>query len=345
MGRGWSLSLLLLGATALGAAAQGGALTTSAPTTRATFEPDRLWVETGVSAATRLRVEPAADLARVWIEGPGQTQLGWTRSADRLSVTGRAAGRFLLRARLGQGGPVLATVQVQVQAPLLERVIAKVRAEVQDGGRTPLVVFDLDDTLFDTRWRTLAVLRAWGQARGEPRLAGLELEDVRYEIADTLFAAGFATWEIRGSLGRSIASYDAGRMNEYDLMRPFPGALEYVLRAQQAGARIAYVTSRRIAHRGLSESVLRSHGFPVDGALRYYRLDSQGTSAAYKYRIMRWELPRFGEVVASFENEPANANSFRMAAPEALHAFLDTQHSAGAPGLLAGIETIAGWRP
>ena len=342
MQRSWlGLGLFLLAAAPLAARAQDAGSLASAPATRAAFQPERLRIAPGVSASALLRVEPAADRSRVWIEAPAG--LRWTRSGDRLAVEGVAPGRFTLRARLGQGGPVLAALEVQVLAPLLERVLERVRAEVLDGGRTPIVVFDLDDTLFDTRWRTLAVLRAWGQARGEPRLAGLELEEVRYDLADTLAAAGFAAWEIRGALGREVASHEARYRHEYQLARPFPGAREYVLDVEQAGARVAYVTGRSVAYRALSESVLRAHGFPVEGALRYYRLDAQGTTAAWKGRIARQELARHGEVVACLDNEPANANAFLQAAPAALHGFLDTQHSSGAPRLLVGIEAIEGW--
>ena len=37
-----------------------------------------------------------------------------------------------------------------------------------------------------------------------------------------------------------------------------------------------------------------------------------------------------GEVVASFENEPGNANMFLAAFPDALHVLLQTIHSPGA---------------
>ena len=85
--------------------------------------------------------------------------------------------------------------------------------------------------------------------------------------------------------------------------------------------------------------------FPVQGALRYFRPASSSTSiATYKGRLCRDELPRFGVVVATLDNEPANCNAFSAAAPRALHVFLDTRYPDDSPALLTGIETIAGWR-
>ena len=53
-----------------------------------------------------------------------------------------------------------------------------------------------------------------------------------------------------------------------------------------------------------------------------------------------------GEVVASFENEPGNANMFLRAFPEALHFLLLTVHSPGAeepdPALIRSTDFILG---
>ncbi len=305
-----------------------------------TFAPDRLRLETGLTVTTRLRGAPA-NLSQVALSGPPQAQLEWRRTGDRVVVRARAPGDFVLRARRGVSGPALAELRVTVAAPVLERVLARVRAEATDGdGRQPIVAFDLDDTLFDTRWRTLATLQRWGRDHGEPRLAGLALEDVRWDIEATLAAAGLAAWEVKGAKGRAAADYYWRHYSDYELDHPFPGAVAFVRAVEEAGGRVAYVTARGEVKREKTEAVLEAAGFPVASALRLFRFDTSGSIPRYKGSMVRSELPQHGEVVACFENEPANANAFAGAAPAALQVFVDSQAPPGSPALVSTIETI-----
>ena len=320
----------LLLATALPAHAQ----------TQVALSPPRLWLATGDRATVDVRVTPSSALAGLALAAPSQLEARLVGS--RLTVIARAPGQWTVELRQGPGGAVLARLPVAVQAPLLERVLDRVRAEA---GHAPIVVFDLDDTLFDTRWRTLKVLQAWGQSHGEPRLVALELEDVRWDLAPTLRNAGLSSWEIAGPLGRAIAAERSRHFSDYPLDRPFPGAVEYVRAVQAAGARVAYVTGRTEPKRALSEQVLRQWGFPVEGALRWFKpLSWSGSTASYKGRVVRQSLPGYGQVVACFDNEPANCNAFETAAPGAIQVFLDTLYPSDSPALLSGVETIEAWR-
>lgn len=328
------LSALLVALLALPAAAQ-----------QVAFTPDRLRLEAGLEATTRLR-GAASTLSQVSLSGPPQAQLEWRRTGDRVTVRARATGEFVLRARRGLNGPVLAELRVTVAAPVLERVLARVRAEAADGdGRRPIVAFDLDDTLFDTRYRTQAILQRWGRDHGEPRLADLALEAVRWDIEDTLAAAGLAAWEVHGATGRAAADFYWHHFSDYELDRPFPGAVAFVRAVEEAGGLVAYVTARGEVKRAKTEAVLEAAGFPVATALRLFRFDTSGSIPRYKGSMVRYELPQRGEVVACFENEPANANAFAAAAPAALQVFVDSQAPRGSPALTSTIETILDYRP
>ena len=314
-------------------------------TPQVSFQPERLWLTSGQRVTVDLRVTPPAALGQVWVSGPWREDLEWRRQGQRVELLARRAGSYTLRAQRGQGGPVLATLRVEVQAPLIQRVLERVQAEATDGdARQPLVVFDLDDTLFDTRWRALVNLRAWGESHGEQRLVDLRLEDVRYELAGTLRNAGLSAGEVQGALGRAITAFQSQHWTDYHLDRPFPGALALVQAVEQAGGRVVYVTGRSERRRAASEAVLRAAGFPVEGALRYFRpADDQRSSASYKAIVARHYLPRHGEVVAAFDNEPANCNAFLWANPQALTVHLDTLYPAASPALAAGVEVLSAW--
>jgi hypothetical protein len=55
-------------------------------------------------------------------------------------------------------------------------------------------------------------------------------------------------------------------------------------------------------------------------------------------------LRRLGEVVAVFENEPANSNILRARFPQAASFFVLTQHRPGAPSLAPGVHRIRDFR-
>lgn len=307
------------------------------------FQPAQLTLEAGQQATLTFQVDPPGALGQVWISGPPRTQLEWRRQGDQVQVKARQAGTWTLVAQRGPGGATLATARVEVESGVLARVLERVRQSAQ-AGRRPLVVFDLDDTLFDTRWRTLINLRAWGHSHGEQRLIDLQLEDVRYELTGTLRNAGLSSGEIAGTLGRAIASFQSQHWFDYQLDRPFPGALEWVRAVVAAGGQIVYVTGRSEVRRAASEAVLAEAGFPVESAWRYFRPTSYaGSSASYKGNVTRNYLPLRGEVVATFDNEPANCNAFLWAAPQAIDVHIDTLYPLDSPALASGVEILPGW--
>jgi hypothetical protein len=219
------------------------------------------------------------------------------------------------------------------------RVLARVRAAAAAGER-PIVVFDLDDTLFDTRWRILTVLHDYGRGHHLSALTHLEADDVRWDDRDTLGDAGLS-----GARERAALSYlHQHTYHAYALDLPFDGALDYVLAVRAAGGRVAYVTGRSESARNVSEQVLEAAGFPLTGTLRYFRPASESSIPAYKGRVARQSLPHYGEVVATFDNEPANCDAFERAAPAATNVFLDTRYPDDSPALLAGVERVTSWR-
>lgn len=234
-------------------------------------------------------------------------------------------------------------------APRWSGPLASVYEAVRAGrarGETPVVVFDLDDTLFRVAYRTKHILQTWVER--EPRARGLRakvdaLEPLAmpYSLGGTLDRLGVTDPKLRKRAdaywGRSFFGNDFLTDD-----RPVPGAPVYVWALKHAGAHLVYLSGRDEPRMGAGTRVaLRGTGFPVPGpgVTLLLKPDWREKDVAYKERVTR-EIGALGRVVASFDNEPKNVNMFRRKFPAALCVFLDTQHSPDAPPLAAGIVTV-----
>jgi len=216
---------------------------------------------------------------------------------------------------------------------VLERVDASIAQDV-----LPLVVFDLDSTLFTTGPRNLRILREFA-ARGADRwpeveaiVASLAVGDIGWGIDACLQARGLTD----GSMLRELRAFWRPRFfsDEYlatDL--PVPGAVEFVTACHDRGAMIYYLTGRHVG--GMEIGTVRalgSHGFPYwrGRCVLHLKPSSAMGDRAFKDDALADVRSYRGRVVATFENEPGNANAFLRAFPEALHFLMQTVHSPGA---------------
>lgn len=235
------------------------------------------------------------------------------------------------------------------QIELLNRVL---QAVSDHGTRpAPAVVFDLDATLFDNRPRTLEIIREYRDevAPVDPELAdalsSLDVSQVDYLLTDTLKRCGV----YRADVVKQISTYWRERFftDEYIACDvPLAGAPEYVRACYEAGAVIVYLTGRDIPGM-LAGTVakLRDDGFPiaVAGTELVLKPDPNMSDEAFK-RTALPTLDRVGEVIAFFDNEPANCNLAKTMFPEASVVLLETQKVPGAPEPIEGIEVIADFR-
>ena len=217
------------------------------------------------------------------------------------------------------------------------RALVTVLDRVTDAARTgtrPLVVFDLDDTLINTRARNLRILSAFiaspaiqSAYPNETRLVrGLGLGNVRYLLTDTLREAGVVDQEFVAKASafwakRFFTNEEVGHDVEIE-----DGA-RYVQALEKAGAKIIYLTGRDSARmeQGTLKS-LRAGRFPVETALLLMKPDPKMDDFDFK-RDSLASIRAIGEVVAVFENEPANLNLLAREFPSSVAVFLDTQHS------------------
>lgn len=228
--------------------------------------------------------------------------------------------------------------------PALHDVIERCKTRV--GGRPPVVVFDLDGTLFDNGPRTWQILVELAEHEGNRALRqaldALPRTALPYLLQETMQRAGY---EDPGLVARAAAFWKA-RFFTDDYQRfdePLTGALRYVEELYQAGATLAYLSGRDAPKMlvGCAAS-LRQHGFPV-GLPR--------TAIVLKHRFEDLDLDfkrealgfmdDLGVVVATFDNEPANCNLFADRWPGALHFFVETAHAPNPPPLHAAVARVA----
>ena len=223
---------------------------------------------------------------------------------------------------------VASVLALQATAPpaLLDQILGEIEGK---SAAHPVLVFDLDSTLFNNGPRTRQILIEVALEDEtlrplHPKLQALPNE-LPYLVTDTLKLLGLEGGDqsdrfVKGWLQRFFT-------DTYCVFdQPYLGAVEFVNEAARRGATVVYLTGRdapRMAV-GTTESLRRS-GFPIatPGALLIMKPASQMEDEAFK-RTALDAIHRLGTVVATFENEPRNANLFAERWPKATHVFLTT---------------------
>lgn len=237
------------------------------------------------------------------------------------------------------------------QIDVLQRVLERVATEANDGGPMPLLVFDLDGTLYDSRPRTLQILMEYAdEVRAEyadvaEALTTLEAERVQYLLSDTLRECGLTHADVvRDVTNYWRERYFSDEYCQYDV--PTIGAPEYVRACHEAGAGIVYLASRDIPGMLLGTvASLRDHGFPiaVAGVELVCKPDATMGDEAFKRGVIP-TLARGGRITAYFDNEPPNCNLARDCYPDADVVLLDTQKVPGAPDVDQDVQTLSDFR-
>jgi len=241
--------------------------------------------------------------------------------------------------------------EVKNGARALEAVVRAVK-ERTAAGRSTLAIFDLDGTLFDNRTRTIFILREISEKFDEkaPELAAAferfqNLSIVDYSLDVTLKRMGVRhPAEIAFIRQEWARRFFSDEYQKYDM--PILGAKAYVERVHKAGATIIYLTGRDVGRMlvGTTE-VLRLYGFPVGvaGTMTIVKKEFEQDDELFKKEVSEY-IDRLGEVLAIFENEPANSNILQARFPGAASFLVLTQHRPGAPALKTGITKIRDFR-
>lgn len=118
-------------------------------------------------------------------------------------------------------------------------------AQLCASGQTVRCVFDLDNTLFDTRFRTLHAAKEFDRLNGSHWFDGLSeatIDQVGFDGRATAAAAGLPPAVVEAFAGFWKRSFWTPANLAHD--RPIAASFELVRAAQQAGAKIAFLTGR-----------------------------------------------------------------------------------------------------
>ena len=209
---------------------------------------------------------------------------------------------------------------------------------VREKGEVPVVVFDLDHTLFDNGPRTWAILIEFARATGrDDLLKSLEQVskfNVPYLIGDYLASMGYHDPDLTKEA--FLFWKDRFFVDEWiHLDTPLPGTVDFAGRLFDAGCTLVYLTGRDSPNMliGTAQS-LRDSGFPVGLAhtIMVLKPDFDTPDIDFKTEATGF-IENLGTVIAAFDNEPANCNLFVEKFPDAVVGFLDTAMAPNPPRL------------
>lgn len=209
-------------------------------------------------------------------------------------------------------------------------------------GRRPVVVFDIDSTLFDTAGRNLWIVRRW--AAGGPHA----------DAADDLLAGEFG-WDATAPLLQRVAlsaaeladlrafwrkEFFTDEAVAHDL--PSPGGASFARAVHDAGGHVYYLTGRHVDGMGLgTAAALTRHGFPLwRGRTTLHMKPTFDLPDARFKALALADIRDTGEAVATFDNEPGNCNVFARAFGGAKHFLFGTVRSPDAEVPDAGVREL-----
>lgn len=232
------------------------------------------------------------------------------------------------------------------RSQLLARVLERAR-ERAAASACPVVVFDLDGTLIDNRPRVVAILHElgdhWRERHPEAaaRCRAARVQDIGYGLIDNLrrlgveeawlHEEGFHFWKQRFFT-------DAYQSHDVEVA----GAVSFARACHEIGALLVYLTGRDLPGMAIGTfKSLRDLGFPIGtmGVKLVTKPAFEIPDTEFKRSVAR-DIGRFGEVIAVFDNEPANCNLLLEAYPDCLSVFVDTQHAPDPPALDPRVAVI-----
>lgn len=220
----------------------------------------------------------------------------------------------------------------------------------------PVVLLDLDSTLYEVGPRTHRILQEWLETPESSQFPGvrsdlirLDQEHVGYSLKDTFAALGMSASE--GEVHEAISvikkfwqdRFFSSAYLAYD--RAYPGAVEFVRDIHEMGALVVYLTGRDEPGMGDgTRAMLLRDGFPWETDRTHLLLKAAYGLPDLEHKVAAADfIRRHGELVASFENEPANLVAIYAQFPDAMHVFVETVSSDHAAPAATGLYRIRGF--
>jgi phosphoglycolate phosphatase-like HAD superfamily hydrolase len=221
----------------------------------------------------------------------------------------------------------------------------------------PLVLLDLDSTLYEVQPRSLQILKEWLQTdeasefpRVKEALTGqLSLAHIGYSLRDTFSSLGLSLdWADARSACDAAKRFWGERFFTDDYLkydRPYPGAVEFTRKLYALGSEIVYLTGRDDPGmgEGTKKNLIRD-GFPwdIDRTHLLMKPNTYLSDVEYKRGAADY-IRKHGSLLASFENEPRNLVALYEVFPDAMHVFVDTVCSEHPAEACRGLYRIRGF--
>lgn len=239
---------------------------------------------------------------------------------------------------------------------LQSQTLAKV-VELVKNTKNPVVIFDLDSTLFDPRSRYANIIADFGKTKGLTQLEGITKNDMvdSFQMEPNFAKAMKTSTEEIAQYMPEFREFWAQHFfgNEYVADdEALPGSPEFVNTLYKNGATIVYLTSRNDeGMRKGTEKALTKYNFPINQERVHLFMkgthnkhivtagdnQSEGLAKLRKHDV-NWKqtyintIKKLGTVVASFENEPGNLNILYNSFHKegfGVGVFIDTDHFPG----------------
>ena len=231
------------------------------------------------------------------------------------------------------------------QQIILDKVIENCAKEIKQNAH-PLVVFDLDSTLFDNGPRIHQILVEFCCERKLEKslniLLNMNKTGLPYgmtQIFDQILLPEELEFR-KEAMSYWFERFFSDAYQEHDV--PVEGAVNYVKLIHQVGATVVYLSGRDSPGMlvGCSAS-LRTHNFPIGVTSTTLVLKPEFETLDLDFKLEAVDyIDRLGKVVATFDNEPGNCNMFLNKWPHAHHIWIDTNHHEDAPKLNQKVSVI-----
>jgi len=216
---------------------------------------------------------------------------------------------------------------LSVNSPLAH-LLSLVRA---NRNQQPVVVFDLDSTLFSTSRRTLRILDEfdWPDPSIREKVKTIAPNQLQWHFENHLRDFG-VTDEVLLSLVHKCWEERFFTSPYLALDEPAPGARQFVRRVLEEDGRVVYLTGRD--EPGMGEGTRRSlttHGFPLDNdtVLLLMKERFEIKDADFKQSAIA-RLKTLGTVVGAIDNQPDLVRIFRTAFPGAFVIYFQSVYPA-----------------
>ncbi len=228
----------------------------------------------------------------------------------------------------------------EVLAEVLNRIERAHERVQSESGIRPVLLLDLDSTLYEVGPRTHHILLEWSetaQAREfykvREALLKAESSHVGYSIGDTFGAIGLdVNDELVLQAQHEVKLFWADRFFSNEYLKhdhAYPGAASFTQKAHELGAEVIYLTGRDEPRMGdgTRENLVRDL-FPWNTPRTHLLMKPRAELPDLEHKVNAQTYIRSrGGLIASFENEPPNVVALSQIFPEAMHVFVETVFS------------------